>query len=238
MSLLKHIPSDSDLMRLYWELSQIGADCVGDKVPWKYSLKSPKSKEELILLACEMLRYDPRLLSILIIYFLNHWKELNPMMLREGLLSLKAPQVLGVLKEFIFNYTQDDELKYFLEYITRGIKPVSPQLFFIGLFSVGSQRHELTSQKSLKQYMRWGFLGRERPVVNVMTKKAIGSYDMKTRQKIIVDISRSKENFSIKEYLETLDFSISRQQALYDLKHCKNIFLKGHGRGARWCPKK
>lgn len=231
MTLLKHIPSNSDLMRLYWELSQIGADSAGDKVSWRYSLKS---REELILLSCEMLRYDPRLLSILIIYFLNHWKELNPILLREGLLSLKTPQVLGVLREFIFNYTHDEELKYFFDYITRGLKPVSPQLFFIGLFSIGSKRHEFMARKSLKQYQKWGFLGMERPVVNVMTKEAIGSYDFKTRQKIILDLLRSKQNFSIGDYLEALNFSVSRQQALYDLKHFKNIILKGHGRGAMW----
>lgn len=237
---LKRIPTDEDLMRLYWELSQIGASCVGEIKKWPYSFASKdshigwRSKEELILLACEMLRYDPRLLSILIIYFTDHWKELNPHHLRQHSLLMKTPQAIGVLKEFILENSSDLELKYFLDYLTRGLKPVSPQLFFIGLFSVGSLKHEEMAQKSLKQYLQWGFLGRERPIVNLSSKQTVGTYDFQTRKKIILNLLNSHQSLSLKDYLNALDHSISRQQALYDLKHTHKLKLIGHGRGAKW----
>ena len=232
---LKQIPTQEDLMRLYWELSQMGAPCIGEKKKWAYHLPPPRhSKEELVSLACEMVRYDPRLLSILIIYLIEHWQELNPLHLRKACFQIKTPQVVGVLKEFILEYSQGLELKYFLEYVVKGLRPVSPQLFFIGLFSIGSHKHELMAQRSLKQYLKWGFLGRERPLVNLVSKQAVGTYDFQTRKKIIFNILRAQKSFSLKEYLGALDHTISRQQALYDLKHFRNLKLTGHGRGAKW----
>lgn len=228
---LKRIPTPEDLMRLYWELSQIGAPSIGEKKKWPYI---PHSKEELLVLSCEMVRYDPRLLSILIIYFVEHWKGINPFQLRQCCLQMKAPQVVGVLKEFILEYTQDLELKYFLDYLTKGLRPVSPQLFFIGLFAIGSSKHELMAQRSLKQYLRWGFLGRERPLVNLTSKQAVGTYDFQTRKKIILNMLHTQKTLSLTDYLNTIDHTISRQQALYDLKHCGNLKLVGHGRGAKW----
>lgn len=229
--ILKRIPTPEDLMRVYWELSQIGAQAIGEKKKWPYTLHS---KEELVILACEMMRYDPRLLSILIIYFIEHWKDVNPLHLRQHLTQMKTPQGVGVLGEFILEYSSDVELKYFFDYLTKGLKPVSPQLFFIGLFAIGSSKHELMAQRSLKQYLKWGFLGRERPLVNLVSKEAIGTYDFQTRKKIILHMLQTQKSFSLAEYLNAVDHTISRQQALYDLKHCDHLKLVGHGRGAKW----
>lgn len=229
--ILKRIPTQEDLMRLYWELSLIGAQSIGEKKKWPYAYHS---KEELLILACEMMRYDPRLLSILIIYIIEYWKEFNLFKLRQHCLQMKTPQGVGVLKEFILEYEKDLELKYFLDYLTKGLKPVSPQLFFIGLFAIGSSKHELMAQRSLKQYLKWGFLGRERPLVNLTSKQAVGTYDLQTRKKIILNMLRTQKSFSLADYLKAIDHTISRQQALYDLKHCGNLKLVGHGRGAKW----
>ena len=229
--ILKRIPTEQDLTRLYWELSRLGAPSVGKKNEWLYK---PRSREELIVLACDMLRYDPRLLTILIIYFKNHWKDLNPIKLRAFLPKMKHPQVFGVIKEFLSEDVSDRELGFFFEYIVKGLKPVEPQLFFVGVFQIGSKKHPLTAQKSLRQYSKWGFLSMERPIVDLRTKKTVGAYSFQTRQKIILDLIMTGQEISLKEYLKAVNHTISRQQALYDLKHCGNIKLKGHGRGAKW----
>ena len=229
--MLKKIPSEQDFIRLYWELSQIGAPAVGDKREWAYA---PKTKEALISLSFEMLRYDPRLLTILMIYFLNHWTELNPLILRSLILKIEFPQVVGVVKEFLTDYSSDMEIKYFFEYLSKGLKPVQPQLFFMGLYAVGSERQVRIAQKSLKQYSRWGFLGIERPQVNLSPKETVGSYDIETRSRMALQYLKQHQTMSLKEYLDVLDHCISRQQALYDLKRNKQFKLMGQGRGARW----
>lgn len=228
---LKRIPAEQDLMRLYWELSQIGAPAAGKKQKWPYIFDT---KEGLLVLAFEMLRYDPRLLSILIIYFREYWKDLNPARLRYYMAKMSTPQAVGVLAEFILEYDKDLELKYFFDYLLKGLKPVSAQLFFIGTFGIGSTKHLEMAQKTLKQYSRWGFLGRERPIVNLTSKETVGSYDSSTRKKIILNILKTQKTISVNEYLSAIEYSISRQQALYDLKHIKSLKLKGMGRGAKW----
>ena len=59
--LLQRPPTQGDLERLYRELAELGAPSVGRATDWSYA---PGSREELLGLAGEMLRYDPRLLSI------------------------------------------------------------------------------------------------------------------------------------------------------------------------------
>jgi len=56
-------PPLSHLERLYHELSLLGASCIGRKSAWPYR---PANPEELLAIAGEMLRYDARLLSILL----------------------------------------------------------------------------------------------------------------------------------------------------------------------------
>lgn len=232
--LLKKIPTEGDLSRLYWELAIIGAPSVGEKRDWIYQYKS---KEELIALACEMLRYDPRLLTILVIYFLTRWEDINPVKLRQFGKNMKCPQTLGVLKEFIVTYLKDKELKYFFEYLIKDIKPVPIQLFFIHLYSVGSKKNTMIVKKSLQEYSKWGFLGIERPMVDLGRKETIGSYSFQTRQKMLKDLLKMKKRVTLSIYLQKLNFSISRQQALYDLKQCEALRLVGHGRGATWVKK-
>lgn len=229
--LLKRIPIETDLMRLYWELSQIGAPSIGKNIKWPYQIKS---KEQLIILACEMLRFDPRLLTILIVYFIQHWSDLNPVIFRQWYDGMKHPQVVGVLREFIIAHIKDSELKFFLDYLVKGLKSVEPQLFFTGLYQIGGMRDKLASQQSLREYRRWGFLGIERPIVKIESKKTIGTYDIQTRKNIIRNLIQKNGATSLKDYLDSIDHTISRQQALYDLKHCKEIRLKGRGRGAKW----
>ena len=228
---LKRIPIEQDFMRLYWELSKLGAPSVGKEVPWPYKFSN---KEDLIALACDILRYDPRLLTILIIYFKDHWQEFNPFSLRCCIPHMISPQVFGILKEFILEGETNPELRYFWEYLIKGLKPVNPQLFFIGLHEIGSSKNVFIAEKSLKPYLKWGFLGIERPTINLTTRKTVGTFHINTRKKILLDLVQAKKEVTLKDYLFALDYTISRQQALYDLKHCKELRLKGCGRGARW----
>ena len=72
--LLAHAPLPRELARLYHELARLGAPSVGERQPWRYR---PKGREGLLALAGEMLRYDPRLLSILLQLLLEHWAALE-----------------------------------------------------------------------------------------------------------------------------------------------------------------
>jgi len=225
------IPTEENLMRLYYELSQIGAPCLGRRINWRLSFES---KEELLGVAFEWLRYDPRLLSILILYLKEHYKNLNPYLLRLVLKNNKTPQTIGVVSEFLKKTHLDLELKFFLEYLTQGLGPRNNELFFFGLHSVGGEKEKETALKSLKEYSKWGFLGVEKPIVDLTTKETKGSYEPSYRKKILIQLLKREKKVTLSSYLGVLHNTISRQQALYDLKHFLKLKLVGKGRGSYW----
>lgn len=233
--MLKRIPSQNDLSRLYYELAQIGAPAMGEKKRWPYM---PGSKEQLIALTCDMVRYDPRLLGILIIFLKNNWKILNPLALREAIKKCDLPQIMGVVSEFVKNETRDKEVTFYFEYLMKGFHRVSWQLFFIGTSPLGSHRMDQAAQRSLREYRKWGFLSIEKPVVDLRTKRQAGSLDRGTRLRILSDLLKGGCHVTVGQYLDAVDHSMTRQQALADFKAIKHIGSAGYGRGAYWFIKK
>lgn len=225
------ILTPDELMRLYYELSQLGAPCVGAKKEWRFS---PQTKEELLTLAFDCVRHDPRLLSVLILFLKDHYSELNPYLLRQALKKNETPQTVGVIGEFAKQLNLDKELFYLFEYLTKGFSRKNNELFFVGLHPIGSLKLQEVAAQSLKEYRKWGFLGIERPIIDLTTKKTIGSYGTSYRIHILKQLLKRNKKVTVSSYLEALHYTISRQQALYDLKHFFPLKLVGIGRGAFW----
>ena len=124
--LLKEPPTTKHLSRIYHELSKYGARAVGDESPWPYQFEG---LEELVALGADMSRYDPRLFSILVEFFVFHWDTINPLRLRQFMSRQNSPQALLVMLEFAATASKNEELRFFAEYLFKGHTPVAPQLF-------------------------------------------------------------------------------------------------------------
>ncbi|RLB47202.1 MAG: hypothetical protein DRJ42_25940 [Deltaproteobacteria bacterium] len=234
--LLQHVPTQPDLERLYYELERIGAPSVGRRAPWPYE---PATKEALAGLAGEMLRYDPRLLSVLLQLFLEGWMELNPLALRTVMQTMRWPQALLVVLEFARAATRDVELRYFADYLGAGFVRMSPaERFFLDAERPGSRMARRKSGRNFKAYARWGFIGTERPTANATSKRLVGSYDTTSRAWVRRQLADRRGPFKVSEYLDALDDAISRQQAYKDLRDDPEFVVEGRGRGARWRRKK
>lgn len=230
--LLQRVPTETDLERLYYELSRHGGTSVGRKRPWPYS---PHSLEDLLVLAAEMLRYDPRLLSILLQLLLERWQELNPAVLRQRMRAMAWPQALLVVMEFVKAATRDSELRHWADYITAGWSRIEPaELFFMDMERPGTKTAARRLGRNLAAYARWGFVGSEKPIVDAVTKRTVGRYDAATRRHILSTLAERGEDFTLADYLHAVDHAISRQQALLDLQRSASLEVNGHGRGARW----
>ena len=226
------IPTTAHLERLYFELQRVGADCVGSKKPWPYH---PKTREELICLAADMSRYDPRLITILVRFLDMHWNELNPAMLRKHYADMHAPQTMAVLAEFILGAgSADDEKKYFFDYLQQGLKPTPMQFYFHHLYAPGSAMATRATMMPLAEYKRWGFLACEAPVISAKERTPLGTLDGVSRKNILLDLLKKKKTIQISDYLAVLENRISRQQALNDLKSVSFARRVGRGRGAAW----
>jgi hypothetical protein len=231
-SRLLHPPTQAELERLYYELAQRGGTSVGSRKPWPYR---PDSFEALLALASDMMRYDARLLSVLVQLLLARWRDLNPVLLRDCMRGMRWPQALLVAFEFARAASEDPEFRYFADYIAAGHQRVQPaERFFMDMERPASRVAERRLGRNLAPYARWGFVGNERPIVDPLTKRALGRYDARTRRGILQGLIERRTELTLAEYLDAVDHAISRQQALADLRSCAVLRPTGHGRGARW----
>ena len=224
MNMLKQMPTEAHLSRMYHELARLGASCVGAKRGWPYE---PESSEELLALACDMSRFDPRLLGILVDYLSNHWAEINPAKLRQFYAKMKTPQAVAVVGEFLLANARTEEIQYFVSYLSAGLRPVETQFYFYNLYAIGGGLAERATEEGIYEYKKWGFLACERP-------GRFGSFDPASRKNILRRLFEKKGEISLKDYLSALLFSISRQQALLDIKSSGIAEPAGRGRNARW----
>lgn len=227
--ILKSPPNEKHLSRLYYELAERGAFCIGEKKAWPYH---PKNLEELLALAAEMSRYDPRLLGILVGFISKHASQIQPQEFRNFYRKMETPQSIAVIAEFVKSSTSNAELNYLMDYLQKGLHPTPIQLYFKNLYTPGGKWMQRAAEESLAQYKKWGFLALESPTLDVYTKKTVGHPDASSRRNILKRLFKEKKQIRMKDYLERLGGKISRQQALKDLERLAE--LKGHGRGAVW----
>jgi hypothetical protein len=217
---------------MYYELGHIGARAVGEDKPWPYH---PTDKTALLLLGAEMSRYDPRLFGILVEHIYFHWMEFNPLDLRHRLKTLSTPQTFLCLLAFVTSALPGGEFRLFADYISSGFQPVPPQLYFMSLYSPGSTAMIRAAEEPMSEFLKWGFLARERPVLNLEGSRLnLGHWSPQARINVALRLARSKSAFQLSDYLAELDGSISRQQALADLKIIPQLKLEGRGRGVMW----
>jgi hypothetical protein len=230
--LLQHAPTQHELERLYYELAQVGATSIGRKRAWSYK---PHSLEALLALAAEMLRYDARLLSILLQLLLSRWSDLNPVRMRAQLHLMRWPQALLVVLEFAKAESSEPEFRHWANYLAAGFARIDPvERFFFDAERPGSRIAQRRMGRNLAAYARWGFVGSERPIADPVSKRALGRYDARTRRDILHELIARRGELTLSEYLDAVDHAVSRQQALADLKSSPELSLHGQARGAKW----
>jgi hypothetical protein len=225
-------PTDTDLARAYWELGARGASAMGARRAWPYA---PRSDEELLALVAEMSRHDARLVGIAVELVLARWRTLGPVELRAAMRLMRWPQALCVIVEFAREASADRELGHWARHVTSDWPRVSPaQHFFVDDVRPGERAAARRAGRSLAPYSRWGFLAVERPTIDPHRKIQVGRYDPATRRAILDTLLvRSAEAITLTRYLDAVDRTISRQQAIADLRRA-GLRASGHGRAATW----
>lgn len=230
--MLESIPTEDHLARMYDELARRGAACVGERRPWPYR---PEGIEELVALGADMARHDPRLFDILVAFFDQRWKEINPCALRALYGRMRTPQAIAVMAEFLLRRAPcPEEKKRYLEYLQAGLIALPLQFFYHHLYPLGGHLMQRATEGTLREYKRWGFLAREAPVLDEERRETSGSLDGSSRRNVLLRLLRDRKKIRLAEYRAALPRPVSRQQALLDLRAIPGVRLRGRGRGARW----
>lgn len=226
MTDLRAIPAgEVELARLYHELGRLGARAEGRKGPWRFGAPSP---EELVVLAIQAARREPRLLWVVVELLATGYERLNPLWLRRAVRRSRWPAALGVALEFARVAAGSAELDDLAAFVMAGVAPAAGERFFAGTRSFGGAQARRDVEESLAEYRRWGYFAREEPLSKELGAVARGTLGPRERQNLLRRLVTRKGRITLADYLAALQGRTSPRQASRDLGRA--TFLVRHGR--------
>ena len=187
-------------------------------------------------------RVDARLGEILVRYLSTYFRNIDAFALRDANRSQFQPQVIIVLIEFSRLFLQSTEdprhrdFDLWAQIIAEDIEPAPYQMFFVGSHLLNSEHLVKHAQRSLKIYLRWGFLGDQALISNKYLKPRaltlVNSASRKATLEALLD-GRAGE-ITVSEYIDAFDGQVHLRTAERDLQVCPRLKKIGHTRGRRY----
>ena len=219
---LKKIPGQKELSRVY-KILQFFPE---------------RARIQDLALWSQWTRIDPRLGELLVAHLSQHWKNINPVSLNLQLKRSVWPSTFGVLLEHISLYHSRHSLSYkkkwnkklFLHWskcVMTDI-PIAPdEQFFIGLYKAGGKQMKEECLYATKPYRRWGYFARDLMLnkARMLSNTLISPLQ---RKAAIDELLKSCKKFTVRDYLEKLDFQIHPRQAQRDLQNHKHAHPLGN----------
>jgi hypothetical protein len=216
------------LSSIYYMLNKNDAYCMPQK---NYHFYDKFELEELLVIAMKFSRRNIRLLYILVDYFVRKFKVLKVFYFKD-LLDKETFAILGIISEFCKIVKKDKEILDFFHVLLNDYKCDKPyELFNIGDF-FSFKYAKKCAYFSLYEYKKWHFYGIEIPMFShYKAATSSATYEQATRANIISDLLKNNKKIKTSEYLEKLNYSITRQQAHIDLINYPKIKFSGEKKG-------
>jgi hypothetical protein len=184
-----------------------------------------------------MVRFDPRIGELWILAMQKQWKQIAPTLLNEVNLATDSAAILCVLLEQVEALlTTKVELKQYRlwKLLATFSTPLgASEQFFIGVRGFATDQIRTESEKSLKAYRKWGYLGSEMLVnkfKHQQTEKSRTYLDAKTRKQILKNLMKRKMHFTAEDYREECGDAISIRTAQLDLQNEAGLKTLGNTR--------
>lgn len=220
-----------EIPRLYAELEAVGARVEGRRVSWRFGKPSP---EEVVVLAAQASRQEPRLLWALVELLARHYDHFDPLKLRRALAGARWPAALGVAFEFARLVAGSAELDDVASFVLAGVRPARGERYFLGTRAFAGTLARRDAEESLAEYMRWGYVSREEPIAKELGSAAHGTLARPQRMNMLQRLGERSEEFTLGDYVEALRGRASRRQATRDLATAPFLVRTGTTRGARY----
>ena len=229
-----YLPQLADLEKAYFHFQSAS----------KRNLQAnPVQECELFALYSQWTRFDSRLGEICVDYLATHWKNLNPLQLRNAFLTQPWKAVFGVLTEFTeIRLMANSELSLFKAWkslVLDGVEKANWEQFFIGKRRIAGNSMLEDAQFAIEEYKKWGYLSRE----VLITKSSVTvappdrcnakkfSYSIATRKQILKKLLEFHPRITTGQYLDAIGQSISKRQAERDLSASGILKLVGKTKG-------
>ncbi len=220
-----------EIGRLYHELSLLGARAEGPRAPWRFGRPSA---EELVVLAAQASRHEPRLLWVLVELLARAYDRFDPLKLRRALGRARWPATLGVAFEFARRAARSRELDDVAAFVLERVAPAPGERFFLGTRAFGGELARRDVEESLAEYRRWGYFSREEPIAKELGAAAHGTLGPRERMNLLRRLAERRGSVTLRDYLSALRGRASRRQATRDLSSADFLVRTGTTRGARY----
>lgn len=185
----------------------------------------------------QWIRFDPRLGEILVHFLFKKWKKINPIKFNKEILKQTWPALAGVVFETVRLLIPKSQKKLFdlwMKTTLLDVKAEPEQLLYVGIYKLGSSKALIEAQKGISLYRKWGFLSSEL-LINKETfffsnQKAPTVYQKKSRQILLRNFIKDHQQFTVKDYLEYLEYKIHIRSAQKDLHNCPQLKSNGYTR--------
>lgn len=229
---LDRVPEgERELARLYHELGAIGARAEGRRERWSHGSPSP---EELVVLAAQAARHDPRLLWVTVELVAREYARLNPLALRRAALRARWPAAVAVALEFARRAAGSAELDDYVRFATGPISPAPGERFFLGGHAFAGRLARRDAEESLAEYKRWGYLGREEPFSKELGARARGTLAPAERLNLLRRLAERRGAVTFADYAAAVQGRVTRRQLSRDLRGAPFLRREGRTRGARY----
>ncbi len=229
---LDEVPREpSEIGRLYHELAVLGARAEGPRAPWRFGRPSP---EELLVLAAQASRHEPRLLWVLVDLLARAYDRFDPLKLRRALERARWPAALGVAFEFARRVARSRELDDVADFVMARVAQAPGERFFLGTRAFGGELARRDVEESLAEYRRWGYFSREEPIAKELGAAAHGTLGPRERMNLLRRLAERRGSVTLSDYVAALRGRASRRQASRDLGRADFLVRTGTTRGARY----
>jgi hypothetical protein len=187
-------------------------------------------------------RFDPRLGEAWLTRMRRDWKKISPVSLRDKNLNHLDPAIFGVLLEQVEVFLISKQERKLFRLWKNAVLWLTPKgdhaQFLIGVKPLGSDTMMDDAEFPAREYIKWGYLGRDVFLNKFLQKQKI--LQKTTLQRAIRNRKlnsflshckkNSKERITIEDYLQFCEFAISRRIAQLDLKKSPNLRAIGNTR--------
>ncbi len=222
---------ERELPRLYHELAEIGARSEGRRRRWRFGRPAP---EELVVLAAQAARQEPRLLWVLVELLAKRYDRFDPLKLRRALAGARWPAALGVAFEFARRAARSPELDEVAAFVMARTAPAPGERFFLGTRAFAGELARRDVEESLAEYRRWGYFSREEPFAKELGTVAHGTLGPRERMNLLRRLAERRGEVTLGDYLAALRGRASRRQASRDLARSPFLVRTGATRGSRY----
>jgi hypothetical protein len=190
-------------------------------------------------------RLDARLAEIFVLFLAQKFRQIHPVSLWEENQKSPLPQALAVLVDFARaelkrgpSIQNSGAFQNWAKAVQWKLPKCAAQMFFLREGRPKPEQSGADIERSLRPYIKWGFFGAEGPVSGKKKGKAFTTLSSSARASILLELAKTRQPFTVKDYVHACGGQIHVRTAERDLRKKNELSLRGNTRARKYQAKR